>query len=289
MSRLYFDSPSGRAELAGSEYAWLKSLVDDLFTGVMSIRCASDTDRLTQLINPAHYLANPPPARRFLESVSGLNIALTSPSGNLLMWRGHPLDTFALRLNTALAVGSDPVRLAAVLSGQGEIHAWVDGPNRAWLADIMQAGLDAGVYRTSLRLQNGRVVDQGWPDVIAFLRSGDDEPVVTSYSGSDYFPNPELTGQVTARRPGQVLTDEQETHRETQQARFDELDAAEQWRAAMHALRNPTDPWPWGSEIRPATFGGFRFGHGLSALDLHAYDRDARLDAALLNDVDGRR
>lgn len=87
---------------------------------------------------------------------------------------------FQLQLNTLLAIGSDPMRLMARLHGQCEIHAFVEGPNRAWLAGIIQEGRQTGVMREQC----------GWEAVMELLRQADDQPVVTSYSVTDSFPNP---------------------------------------------------------------------------------------------------
>lgn len=60
-----------------------------------------------------------------------------------------------------------------------------------------------------------------------------------------------------------------------------ELPRDEQWELAMAGLRVR----PGLLELKPENWHTFRFRHGLSVLDLTAYDRDARLDAANLDPV----
>jgi hypothetical protein len=215
-----------------------------------------------------------------------------------LKWKGQPLQAFSLILNTACQVGSDAVKLAARLHGQCELHAWVDGPNRAWLADIIQAGLHSGVFRKGIWYQdvpNGpkdKWSDQGWGDVIALLRERDDEPVVTSYSVTDRFPNRSLTTWNPPPMPenwkpqfweaedwaAQSGEERAEYYDEHAQDLWYELPVEEQWRLAMDGLRADTAS---GLEMKPDNWQTFRFRHELTFLDLHAVDRDERLDRAL--------
>lgn len=91
---------------------------------------------------------------------------------------GEPHDNFDLQLNTVLAIGNDPLCLFARLHGQVEIHAYVEGPHRSWLAGVIVDGLELGIFRQGA----------GWDGVIELLRQADDAPVVTSYSITDPFP-----------------------------------------------------------------------------------------------------
>lgn len=278
MSRVYFHSPSRTAELHGSERAWLGGLVNDITIGLLDVRGAlGRADRLRELIHPDHHLAHhSTQPEEFLRWAASYEVSFSvgwSDRTPLIQYAGRPVDSFTLSLNTALTVGNDAIKLAARLHGSCEIHAWVDGPNRAWLADIMQAGLDSGLYRRKLIREASEYgpelsIEQGWGDVIALLRARDDEPVVTSYSVTDSFPTSSV-GDWMDRWAG-----EQEDERRDS---WYDLDDAEQWRISMAGLRASEQ----GLEMKPDNWNDFRFGHCLSVLDLFASDWQERLGAAL--------
>jgi len=89
-----------------------------------------------------------------------------------LSWKGIAIDALTISMNTALTVGSDALKFGARLVGQSDLNLWVDGPDHAWLAQIIVRGLDAGVLRER----------SGWEHVAELLVSRDDEPVVTAVS-----------------------------------------------------------------------------------------------------------
>lgn len=144
----------------------------------------------------------------------------------LLPWKWQEFDRHGagwfISLNTAIAVGNDALRLGARLHGQCEIHCYVEGPNRAWLAGIIEAGRESGFYRESM----------GWESVCGLLRRRDDSPVVTSYSVTEQFP--EFRGGAD-----DALTDEQ------------------RWEQGVTELRAD-----WSLELKPENFATFRFGDG---------------------------
>ncbi|MGW0578324.1 hypothetical protein ACWD25_20665 [Streptomyces sp. NPDC002920] len=265
MSRIYFHSPTRDAELRGSERRWMSGLVEDLTIGILRLDDATRFDRLLSLVGPGHYVA-----RHADREGPGAPITTAyrlgffhddSHTTPLMQHRGRRIDTFSLTLNTAMLLGNEQVRLAGRLHGQCELHAWVEGPNRAWLADVMQAGVDSGIYRRRLPYRDGprgelKWSDQGWDDVVALLRERDDEPVVTSFSVTDQFPNPGPDGQ---------YGDD-----------WHDLDAAEQWRIGMAWLRQA----PGNLELGPDQ-ESYRFEHNLTILDIFAPDWEERLDRAL--------
>lgn len=301
MSRVYFHSLSGEAELHGSERAHLGALCDEIAVGLLGLDGFRAKESWQPLINPAHHMARltfrPGGWRQTFET----SFRTGSTGTPLLVWRSKPITTGTLILNTALAVGNDAVKLAARLHGQCEIHAWVDGKNRAWLADIMQSGLDCGVFRHGFPFRDGPGPDapekwstQGWEEVMALLRSRDDEPVVTSYSVGDTFPNRDVAGWQpppgSELRPSWIESHEwnelseeerEEYHVDAANELWDELDGGQQWELAMTGLRNR----PGMLELTPDNWHRFHFRHGLTVLDLRAHDRDARLDAANLDPV----
>lgn len=96
------------------------------------------------------------------------------------MHKGEKIEAFSVLLNTAILLGSDVVQLAAHVHGQCEIHAFVRGSNRKWLAAKIRHG----------RAQNVLQSGMGWEAVVDLLERRDDEPVVTSYSVCEQFPSP---------------------------------------------------------------------------------------------------
>lgn len=301
MSRVYFHSPSGTAELHGSERAYLGGLCNDMALGVLDVG-SWHTDRVTDLVDPREY---PAPALYDFEGRQRwrqrVETALRVSDREVLSWRGHPLGAFSLILNTAVVTGSDAVKLGARIHGQCELHAWVDGPNRAWLADVMQQGLDAGVFRSGFWYAatpdgpKDQWSSQGWEKVMELLRSRADEPVVMSYSVCESFPNSTAAGWEPPPMPegwapnwadddkGRAewerdYADPERREEEYAEAAGDlwyDLPDAEQWRIAMEGLRASRD----GLELKPDNWQTFRFRHRLSFLDLLASDRDERLAA----------
>lgn len=270
MSRIYFHSPSGEAEVAGSERHYLGSLVNQLAVGMLDPDGYQRDERLKQMLPADHYLNDPQAVGR--NWAAAYKTAFRVGDGPLITWRGTELSAFSLALNTCLVYGNDAVKLAARIHGQCEIHAWVDGPNRAWLADIIQAGLDTEVFRKGLWYESGgekKWADQGWEGVITLLRARDDEPVVMSYSVCDSFPNQSIGGWMDEVPDGVDEDDHSDA--------WYDLPPDERWDRSMLALRASAR----GLEITPDDWQTFRFTHELSALDLFAADWQERLDAAV--------
>jgi hypothetical protein len=312
VSRVYFHSQHADAELRGSERAHLGSLVSALTAGFLRSVYSREVEQLLAVVKPGHYLHQVdrsavgwlhPWANSFTNALTG------SLSGEFLQWKGRDIDPFAVCLNTAMRYGSDPVRLAARIHGQSEIHGWVDGKNRAWLADLMQRGLDEKVYRGGTwyvdRVSDGPAIgqtdrkwsDQGWGDVMALLRSRDDGPVVMSYSVCDQFPNRDAAqwepppmpegwvpdwatgdeGRAEWERDYPEPWQRQDRYRDDSYELWYDLPGEERWRLAMEGLRASDG----GLEISPDEFGRYYFTSGLTLPDLLAPDYEERLDRAL--------
>lgn len=297
MSRIYFHSPSGEAELRGSERAWMGGLVNDIALGILDPD-SNNADQLMRLVAPGHYLHAAERAgygwvgkwqETFRLAWGGIM------SDGAFVWRGHRIDAWTMNLNTALQIGADPLKLAARLHAQCEMHAWVDGPNRTWLADIINEGLKTGLFRGTLRYDAtptapAQEVSQGWEEVAALLRSRDDEPVVTSYSVCEQFPDSYNTTFDPAKPDGWIpkywdqddwdaLSNHERDTYWAQDGRgelYNELPVEEQWRYAMEWLRAQ----PGMLEMTPDTWSGYHFGNGLSVLDLKRGDWERRLDKA---------
>lgn len=171
---------------------------------------------------------------------------------------GVKLSGWSLIMNTALRLGSDPVRLLTRLHGACEIHTWVEGPNRAWLADIIDKGRKSGVLRGQM----------GWEDVAMLLRLSDAAPVVTSYSVCESFPNRTVAEWVPPHEDAEP------------QDLWSEVPRAEQWVLGLTKLREHEAADPSGRlELKPETWEGFSFSAQVSILDLVDRDFQARLAA----------
>lgn len=297
MSRLYFSSPSGEAAVGGAEWHWLRRLAQRPGEAAWDL---DDFDRATQimaLLTPdqgTQHLFDDfekvsavdyEPQRQFVQH---LRTSLRVNSHPMLV-AGIELRSANVELNTALVAGSDLVRLAAKLSMWADRFPFVEGPDRAWLAGLIEQGLKSGMYRRSL---NGHEI--GWPGVIEFLRSREDEPVVVHYSVEDSFPSRAVADWPAPEMPGDwappwVRTEEgraewdAEERPNVRQSYWDEhvsdlwyeLPEAERWERSLAGLREKR---PW-IRLYP-DLSHYTFHLGVNVYDLFAPDRDERVLAA---------
>lgn len=274
MSRLYFETEDETAELKGWEYHWIRGLASDVSAGFL--RLQYDHLDWLPLINPRHYMSKYDEHADRHQWAEMFKVALNADGSGgetLLSYKGHKIDAWHLMLNTGIMMGGDAVRLATRLGAQGEIHAWVDGPDRAWVADMIEHAVKSGVYRTGLPrpvvpgLDRVRGTDDperftlepaGWSEVAALLRSSDTGEVVTHYSVGDGFPDRHLA--------------------EVDEDVWEDLPQGEHWRMSMESLK--VGAWSRrfsGLQIKPADWTTFRYGHTLTVLDLTAPDREKRI------------
>lgn len=230
MSAIYFHSPSGQAAVRGSERAWFGSLINKIGIGLLEldwnaelIMSALPNRDLTMFDRMAH------------ANMIRTSIAVGDESFAIGVDR---YEAFAMLLNSAMAYGNDALKFAARIHGSCEIHAWVDGPNRDFLADVIEFS-PATVIRPNA----------GWESVIELLRARDDEPVVTSYSVCDSFPNPYVLDV--------EMTDEQYDA-------WHDIPTAEKWEQGMTWLRAQNG----GLEMHPDRWDDHRFLHGIDSLQL---------------------
>ncbi len=252
MSRIYAHQLGhDPVEIHGSERAWMANQCTNLFIGLFDY--------------PADTFGRPPWQHQFfgkmndfltdcpdgLAKQARVNLALSTSfhPDDLLVYEGKPLNPFCLALNTVLRAGSDPFKLCARLHGQCEIHCWVDGPDRAWLAQIIQQGRKHRILRDN----------QGWSNLVEFLEKFDNTPVVFSYSVCEGFPNLAL-----AREAGFDPGDDIDN--------YYTLSEHQKWDFGMNALRKEAqNPELHGCtrQLSPTNWNTFGFGHGLSAFDLY--------------------
>lgn len=251
MSRVYFHTPSGTAELLGSERAWMGQYVENIASGLVP-SATFDQRRLIDLLPSDHYLRTHDADSPFWEQWYSTAWRV---GGDVIEWRGQQISTWEMSLNTAMAVGNDATRMLARLHAQCEIHAWITGVDRRWFAKFIDQGLAVGVCRRGA----------GWESVVELLRSRNDEPVVTSYSVCDSFPNSYISDWQPANDSDEAID------------AWYELPKAERWRLSMPALKRQKG----GLRMQPDGWDTMRFGHKLSLLDLLAGDWADRFDRAL--------
>lgn len=274
MSSMAFHCFDKTVRVGGAERAYAGLLCERLATAILDYKTfpqgeTSTLRRLKQLIPQGHYLRPRVDCGDHAGLTQHLDAAIFC--GDALRWRDRPVRGMTLALNTALAVGSDPVRLLARLHGGCEIHVWVDGRDRHWLADVVEEGVASGVMRRAYQAQY-----DGWPAVLELLRESSQQPVVTSYSVTESFPNFQLvSGHDFEARPWRLMSGDEQLQYERKREEFDYLPVEEQWSRSMPALRERC------SQLRPGDWREFRFTPGLSALDLVAPDWEQRLDRAL--------
>jgi hypothetical protein len=296
VSRVYFHSPSGTAELHGSERAWLDFLSRGPAKVAYNLDRPSSFDlskiaRLLELLDPADDLhrlyrsaqaeydsyskawegktfqnPGPPHNRAPMELlVERLRYAIVEPmmQDTELRLGDISFHASAVASNTALAVGSDPIALAAKIHGYCEIHGFIEGEHREWFANIIDEGLDVGVYRRGLdyekREGESKWISQGWEAVQALLRKRNDEPVVMSYSVCDQFPN-------------SYVAEWEAPEDDPDAESWYDLPADEQWNLGLAGIRKK----PWLS-ISPDTLRGYYFGLPITVYDLLAHDRNDRI------------
>lgn len=325
MSRVYWHSPSGEAELRGSERAWLDHVSRGPATAAWDFDRSSGLDRIAEILamvpevpdgeyganylhtylrraqqakdeyhkqwkqgeaagliplqNPARY--DPQPLHQLIQALR-TRLATGGVTFNVA---GAVLDSMNVELNTALVAGSDPVRLAAKIHGWCESHCWFDGPDRAWVASIIDEGLDAGIYRRGIWYvdkpfegpasahPDRKWLSQGWEEVRGFLLIRDDEPVVLSYSVCDQFPNPATHPSWPGEhnKPWSDHTPErQQAMSEWDEKYYDEMRDDEKWQGGMEWLRQHR---PW-AQITPDNLRSTSFGPMVTVYDLLSPDRD---------------
>lgn len=227
MSAIYFHTQHGEdVRLSGSERAMMGSLINRIFWGILNPDSwHSDIPNWKRLLAPGHYLHKTNENMFF----NSLKTAVSVDFGeSLFVYDGKPIPLFESALNTAMLVGSPAVQLAARLHGQSEIHAYIEGPNRSMIADIMEEGLDAGIFRRKLR-----EYDQGWSAVIELLRNNDTEPVVTSYSVCDSFPNYGVANFELPMIKPEGCDEEEEDY-----SAWEDLPHEEKWELGMAGIRS---------------------------------------------------
>ncbi len=246
MSRINFHSPSGTIEIRGSERAWAGRLCSNLLNIALDwqLDTFSKPHPLLDFIADTHYLHKT--SREHLvesaETAVVVDLSFNLPDGT-------SIDSFHLSLNTAYQMGNDTVKFLARVHGQSEVHGFVEGHNRAWLANIIDQGLASGPLRT----YDGAFTNT-WADLSTMLRQRDDEPVVMSYSVCESFPNRYVAN-----------CDDTNSHID-----WYDLSDEQQWILGMQGLRNSDAGCTYGLELKPDNWDHFIFHNGMNGYQLLA-------------------
>lgn len=320
MSRLYFSSPSGEAELAGPERHWLWHVAKgpavaawDL--GDLIVSGSVGKDRIARIMSmiptpkfrdyrgsSLSYLHDKyehfqkalgtgygPAAREFSEILLR-HLSVPSFGNEQLVVGEHTVAVINVGLNTAIACGAPPIQLAAKLAGW--TFTFTEGKDRAWLADVIEHGCLYGPYRNELPRQNSEATNwnMGWDRVMEFLRSNDTDPVVTHHSTDESFPDPEYSTWRRGVRP-EGWRPEHWSEGDWDKASDDGRDEAwadfgrDQWYDQPVDLRW-AQSMDWMRQHRPwarlspETLGNVFFGPPVTVYDLLAPDHVARVERA---------
>lgn len=183
MSQIRFHSVNKFVEVAGTERAYAALICRNIFLGLMEYENIGKYLKFFREDHPIHKDFVTAIKRNEYELINTIKKYFGSINTNIIV-KGIEIPVWHLYLNTALRMGSNPVKLMARIHGSCEIHCFVEGENRNWLAGLIEDGIETNVLR--FKTNN---MDNGWLNVADMLRDSDDDPVVLSYSVTDPFPN----------------------------------------------------------------------------------------------------
>lgn len=238
MSSINFRSKSASARVSGAERAAAGVITQNLMMAVLDMvidQHQPEKSILFKALPSDCYAVDRPKLMRDwwrMSSMMGYNIVID----------GKEIDMFSVSLNTAFAIGSDPIKLLARLHGQCEIHCYVEDASKLWLSNIIRDGLSKKIMRPEM----------GWEGVISLLESSDGL-IVTDFSVSDSFPNPHVAGWEPP------LDEKGDPNYEA----WYEIDADERWEKSALGIRSQK-----GLEITPVNWTNFYFNDGVSAFGL---------------------
>lgn len=295
MSSIWFNFADGtRFDVSGSERAHFGILAEDFSKGLLGLALdytpSNLFDQVGPFLNPEHPVASVPP--HTVEWDQAMAYALTTMGFRtgppVFIWRGQEIQMASLIWNTVLAAGSDPLRLGVKIHCTCEGHGYLMGFHRKWFADVIEEGLEEGLYRKGYRRYknplhdlariNGKpvpedaeetTVSQGWPELVAKLREENVGPVVMSFSGGDGFPSAFIGAWMPPWPEGvprhwDSLTEDQQVERSTRSDEWHDQSFDKQWAISVRGLKAEEKNRP----IEPKTLRSYRFRHEISLLDL---------------------
>jgi hypothetical protein len=252
VSSLGFLTRDGEARVSGRESSKFSCMIRDL--GWLAVTHSFDVDErhgpspLRKAVDLADYATGTRGA-----GFAGMAALYLGTDGS----GGHVRLPDSSQAATILEVHLNTI-LAARLTGQCEVNAWIAGEDRKWLADLIDAGRATRyppeiAYSAYLR-SNPLFADDpsingsydGWPGVVDFLRAGDSTVVLDS-SITDGFPD--ITHAAWPADPGSKF-----------RRRYDTYDPNRRWDVSEAGLRRRTSRQCPLLQISPTNLHDARFG-----------------------------
>lgn len=243
MSRVYFHMLDGTVEVHGSERHRAAQLVEGIGAAILSPYVEKlGLDRMYE---------RPGMLRAHLMMDGKLKFGDSEYNG----WQ--------LLLNTALDTGNEQICFLTKFHAQCEIHAWIAGEHRAWLAEVIERAIENKLVRPEVSgLDPAVKFSTGWRELVVALRRTAEHPVVMSYSVTEQFPGPRFwQGGATPTSSESVDDDDDVEDSEDKHAEaFYDHSEAEQWALCMPAIRD--------MQMTPENLCTYGFGDGMTALGL---------------------
>ncbi len=251
MSCISFHSRKRTVDLGGSERHFMQKFCFELFWAALGVSSFHfEENRVVQLMKHTGPSGSLSPLRATdPESLYNELSAGRTFENVCFEVDGEAVPLEDVVLNTAKVLGNDTVRFMAKLAGQCEIHLFVDGSNRAWLANLIETGRQQKILRPG----------QNWEEVVELLQEASDDPVVTSYSVSGEFPTTAVT-----------LDDETLYLLPHDEDEWEQLTEDEQWDLSVAALRQVNGEQSMGLEAAPETLSGL-YGQSLTIFDMQEH------------------
>jgi hypothetical protein len=222
--------------------------LNEIFNGLLDIkkiyRYCKDKEKFLKTLGQIHEM--------------GLEFCFSGIMADPIKINDHIWDPFDLQLNTIVDIGSDSLIFVARVHAQCEIHGYVMGNNREWLANIIEKGLDTKILR-----EETQGYGKGWRDVIELLKKDSETPVVMDYSVTESFPHAPPTEFEC------ICSEEAENNEEDcphcgYYIDFDELSYKKQWEKSFKWLRECSESL----EMKPENWSEMGFGDGKTVFDL---------------------
>lgn len=232
MSKVYFHSLSEESFIKGIERHYAAYILSHLALAILLPERLFDDASWLKIRGALR------PEPTYARSEADIRMALRTHPHELsfVLPDGSTHSAFGVLLNTCVDLGNESLCLLARVHGQSEIHAYVEGNDRSWFADVIERGLSR---RHLLR------PGHGWENVMAHARRRSDEPIVMSYSITAGFPNAAMC--------------------EMDAKSFGDLPSSERLALCMGKLRDT-----FGLRISPGTLTTQGFGMGINAFQILA-------------------
>jgi hypothetical protein len=179
MSRIYFHTVNGEAQLYGSERAYLGGLCTDIAWSIIKPAYLSELDGCAWVPDAVK--------TRIAEREPYWSIDLDTwfrtthfnfgRGDTRVIFQGERYDGMDIALNTASAL-SDTLRLAAFIHGRCESHGFFEKAEHGFVYKLIENARTTDTFRAG----------QGWEDLLELLRVAE-SPVVMSYSVCETYPN----------------------------------------------------------------------------------------------------